>query len=287
MTGGAAGGGRPKASELKLRVISALLLAPAVLAIVWLGGWFFAAGAALCSMILLQEWTVIVRATRQRAAIVVAVVGIALMLVASALSLTPLALGLAFAFAALLWVWGQVSGEAPVGWMGTGVLYAGLTGVALIAFRLGSEGFVMILFLFAVVWATDILAYFVGRRLGGPKLWPRVSPKKAWSGALGGLAAALVVGAAMGALVGRVPVSLWIVSAGVLSVFSQAGDLLESALKRHFGVKDSGHIIPGHGGVMDRVDGLTGAGVVGYLVAAVLAGSLVDPVGAVIALQGY
>lgn len=287
MTGGAAGGGRPRASELKLRVVSALLLAPAVLAITWLGGWFFAAGAALCSAILLQEWTVIVQARREFAAIVVSGIGIAAMLVAAALGLVPLALGLAFAFAALLWVWGQVSGAASVGWMGTGVLYAGLTGVALIAFRHGAEGFVMILFLFAVVWATDILAYFVGRRIGGPKLWPRVSPKKTWSGALGGLAAALLVGAAMGALVGRVPLSLWIVSAGILSVFSQAGDLLESALKRHFGVKDSGHIIPGHGGVMDRVDGLTGAGVLGYLVAAVLAGSLVDPVGAVIALQGY
>lgn len=287
MSQGAEGGGRPRASELKLRVLSALLLAPAVLAITWLGGWFFAAGAALCSAILLQEWTVIVQARREFAAIVVSGIGIAAMLVAAALGLVPLALGLAFAFAALLWVWGQVSGAASVGWMGTGVLYAGLTGVALIAFRHGSEGFVMILFLFAVVWATDILAYFVGRRIGGPKLWPRVSPKKTWSGALGGLAAALIVGAAMGALVGRVPLSLWIVSAGILSVFSQAGDLLESALKRHFGVKDSGHIIPGHGGVMDRVDGLTGAGVLGYLVAAVLAGSLVDPVGAVIALQGY
>ena len=287
MSQGAEGGGRPRASELKLRVLSALLLAPAVLAITWLGGWFFAAGAALCSAILLQEWTVIVQARREFAAIVVSGIGIAAMLVAAALGLVPLALGLAFAFAALLWVWGQVSGAASVGWMGTGVLYAGLTGVALIAFRHGSEGFVMILFLFAVVWATDILAYFVGRRIGGPKLWPRVSPKKTWSGALGGLAAALLVGAAMGALVGRVPLSLWIVSAGILSVFSQAGDLLESALKRHFGVKDSGHIIPGHGGVMDRVDGLTGAGVLGYLVAAVLAGSLVDPVGAVIALQGY
>ncbi|WP_067215260.1 phosphatidate cytidylyltransferase [Stappia indica] len=287
MTGGAAGGGRPRATELKLRVVSALLLAPAVLAITWLGGWFFAAGAALCSAILLQEWTVIVQARREAAAIVVSGLGIAVMLVAAALGLVPLALGLAFSFAALLWVWGQVSRKPAIGWMGTGVLYAGLTGVALIAFRLGAEGFVMILFLFAVVWATDILAYFVGRRVGGPKLWPRVSPKKTWSGALGGLAASLLVGAVMGALVGRVPVSLWIVSAGILSVFSQAGDLLESALKRRFGVKDSGHIIPGHGGVMDRVDGLTGAGILGYLVAAVLAGSLVDPVGAVIALQGY
>ena len=104
----------------------------------------------------------------------------------------------------------------------------------------------------------------------------------------GGLDATFArLGAVTAALVGRAPAALWIVSAGILSVFSQAGDLLESALKRHFGVKDSGHIIPGHGGVMDRVDGLTGAGVLGYLVAAAVAGSLADPVGAVIALQGY
>lgn len=287
MTQGGAGGGRPRPTELKLRVVSALLLAPAVLAVTWFGGWAFAAGAALCSAILLQEWTVIVGATRRRAAVALAVLGTAAMLLAAALGLVPLAVGLAFAVAALLWVWGQVSGVAAIGWMGTGVLYAGLTGVVLIAFRLGTDGVIMILFLFAVVWSTDIAAYFAGRRIGGPKLWVRVSPKKTWSGALGGLAAALVVGALTAALVGRAPAALWIVSAGILSVFSQAGDLLESALKRHFGVKDSGHLIPGHGGVMDRVDGLTGAGVLGYLVAAAVAGSLADPVGAVIALQGY
>jgi phosphatidate cytidylyltransferase len=122
------------------------------------------------------------------------------------------------------------------------------------------------MFLFAIVWSTDIVAYFVGRALGGPKLMPRVSPKKTWSGAIGGTVAAIVVAVAIAkaaALTGLFAIAMLAV---VLSVFAQGGDLFESFLKRRFDAKDSSHLIPGHGGLMDRLDGFVTASVVAALI---------------------
>ena len=116
------------------------------------------------------------------------------------------------------------------------------------------------IFLFAVVWATDIVAYFAGRAIGGPKLVPRVSPKKTWSGAIGGTLAAVIVAVVARQGDGGVRVVRHRHAGGdLLSICAQAGDLFESALKRRFGAKDSGHLIPGHGGLMDRLDGFVAA----------------------------
>jgi phosphatidate cytidylyltransferase len=121
-----------------------------------------------------------------------------------------------------------------------------------------SEGFTALTFVLLIVWVTDIGGYFVGRRMGGPKLWPRVSPKKTWAGALGGFAASLGVSAGfVGVGLGKtVPILL---VGAILSIASQVGDLFESAVKRRFGVKDSSQLIPGHGGLMDRLDGFVAA----------------------------
>jgi phosphatidate cytidylyltransferase len=114
------------------------------------------------------------------------------------------------------------------------------------------------MFVLLIVWVSDIGGYFAGRGIGGPKLWPRVSPKKTWAGAIGGFAASLIVAAAFAEFgVGR-PGPLLLLGA-VLSIASQMGDLFESAVKRRFGAKDSGHIIPGHGGLLDRLDGFVAA----------------------------
>ena len=123
-------------------------------------------------------------------------------------------------------------------------------------------GFLAVLFLFAVVWATDILAYFVGRALGGPKLAPAISPGKTWSGAIGGAVGGVGAGILLAALAGA-GLSFAIFTTAVIS---QAGDLFESWVKRRKGLKDSGTIIPGHGGVMDRVDGLVAAAFALYLI---------------------
>lgn len=137
-------------------------------------------------------------------------------------------------------------------------------------------GFVSILFIFAVVWSTDILAYFVGRAIGGPKLAPSISPGKTWSGAIGGAVAAVIGGGAVSmAYHGRI--SLLVLGlAFILSVFSQIGDLFESFVKRRFQVKDSSHLIPGHGGFMDRVDGLVFACFTVFLIAFVHAAATGD-----------
>ena len=111
------------------------------------------------------------------------------------------------------------------------------------------------LFLFAIVWATDIAAYFAGRTIGGPKLMPAVSPKKTWSGAIGGALGAVVAGLIVVESAGLGVTPALVILAFMLSAVAQAGDLIESAIKRHFGAKDSSALIPGHGGLMDRLDG--------------------------------
>jgi phosphatidate cytidylyltransferase len=121
-----------------------------------------------------------------------------------------------------------------------------------------AKGLSALILILLVVWATDIGGYFAGRSIGGPKLWPRISPNKTWAGAIGGFAASIVVAAGFVAFRLGETVPL-LVLASVLSIASQLGDLFESAVKRRFGVKDSSRIIPGHGGVLDRLDGFVAA----------------------------
>jgi phosphatidate cytidylyltransferase len=124
----------------------------------------------------------------------------------------------------------------------------------------------VVLLLFAIVWTTDVLGYFAGRAFGGPKLWPAVSPKKTWSGAIAGTVGAVVVALLVAAQFGSFNRIAIITVALLLSVVAQAGDLFESWVKRQFDAKDSSHIIPGHGGVMDRLDGFWAAAVAGCVV---------------------
>ena len=146
-----------------------------------------------------------------------------------------------------------------------------------------SPGLLAILFLFAVVWATDIFAYFVGRSLGGPKLAPAISPGKTQSGAIGGTVGGVLAGIALAAFAGLGNLPLLALVALLLSIVSQVGDLFESWVKRRHGVKDSGNIIPGHGGVMDRVDGLVAAAFALYAIGSML-GSADKPAQALFAI---
>ncbi len=147
-------------------------------------------------------------------------------------------------------------------------IWSGRGRAALAAGRSGPSGLRNTLFVLVVVWASDIGAYMVGRLVGGPKLAPMISPGKTWSGAVGGLVSA-VLGSAVVAncVVAEFSAFHVIASAIVLGVISQSGDLLESGLKRHFGVKDSGRIIPGHGGLLDRLDALLAVAPVAALLA--------------------
>jgi phosphatidate cytidylyltransferase len=188
---------------------------------------------------------------------------------ASSLVLAPLALAAAWvgggifiavwAAAALIiaWEWIKLVTPArdPTPWRIAGAIYAAIAFTAPVLLRLDAEnGFAALVFLFAIVWMTDIMGYAVGRAIGGPKLWRVVSPNKTWSGAIGGLAGALAAGLVFAAFLSLSLLPIAILSV-ILSMVAQAGDLLESAIKRRFGAKDTSHLIPGHGGLMDRLDG--------------------------------
>jgi phosphatidate cytidylyltransferase len=255
---------RPGANELVLRVCSAVVLIPLAIATAYLGGWLFAAFWGVAAIGVLWEWTVLVGGADQRS---VLMVGAAALVLAIALMVTNHQL-----VAVVVWAMGTLAAVALApaerrSWVAGAVPYAGALGMAPVVLRADAEhGFLAVVFLFAIVWTTDIVAYFVGRAVGGPKLMPNVSPKKTWSGALGGTLAAIVV-AVVVAKAAALPGLLGIaVLAGMLSIFAQIGDLFESFLKRRFGAKDSSQLIPGHGGLMDRLDGFVSAAGVAALV---------------------
>jgi phosphatidate cytidylyltransferase len=155
-------------------------------------------------------------------------------------------------------------------WVTLGVGYAGAMLLAPMLLRADNTyGFAVIVLLFAIVWTTDVLGYFAGRAVGGPKLLPSVSPNKTWSGAIAGTGGAMVVALLVASLFGSFNVLAILIIAFVLSVLAQFGDLFESWVKRQFGAKDASKLIPGHGGVMDRLDGFwaaaVAAGIIGIL----------------------
>jgi phosphatidate cytidylyltransferase len=144
-------------------------------------------------------------------------------------------------------------------WSAAGFAYAAAAEVASVLVRIDrADGFVALMLVLLVVWVTDIGGYVAGRGIGGPKLWPKVSPGKTWAGAIGGFVASLMVAAGFAAF-GLGKTAPLLLLGAVLSIASQLGDLFESAVKRRFGVKDSSHIIPGHGGLLDRLDGFIAA----------------------------
>ena len=242
--------------ELRLRIISGIVLAAIVLAATWYGGLAFELLSALIALLIYYEWSTISglheRDPQGNALGWLGIVAIAVMTV---MEVPAYSVGALLLFMALTAVLVAIRGKSW--WLPAGILYAGLTAIALAEIRDDNlVGFVVMLFVFATVWATDIFAYFIGRALGGPKLAPRISPGKTWSGAIGGVIAAVIAGT-RGRLELFPGTGLRVVCVALLlSVCSQAGDLFESFVKRRFGVKDSSSLIPGHGGVADRVDGL-------------------------------
>jgi phosphatidate cytidylyltransferase len=244
-------------SNLMLRIGSSLVLAPVAIAAAYFGGLAFIAFWAIAALAVLWEWDTLVCADDRNAVLATGAVALA----GSALLLVLGRSGIAIALVALGVLGAAVmTSKVRRGWCSGGLVYAAAILIAPVLLRHdASLGFAAILFLFVIVWLTDITAYFVGRTVGGPKLMPRVSPNKTRSGALGGTAAgvagAVVVASqfSIGNLVAAGAVAL------VLSVVSQAGDLAESAIKRRFNAKDASQLIPGHGGLMDRLDGFVAA----------------------------
>ena len=245
-------------NDLGRRAVSASILAPVVLLCIWYGAVPFVLLIAVGAVGLSAEWVGLCRipAVRMPGLLVPA-----LILVSGAVTAFGHAgagLVVLLASAALVW---SVSRRLL---LASGILYVGLAIVALLWLRgwPGADGRTAVFFVVLIVWASDIGAYVAGRLIGGPKLAPALSPAKTWSGAVGGLVTAMVIGEAVAMHV-TLGTALF---AALLAIVCQAGDLLESALKRHVGVKDSGRLIPGHGGLLDRLDGLLAAAPVAALV---------------------
>jgi phosphatidate cytidylyltransferase len=241
--------------NLLMRIAAALVLAPLAIGAAYAGGWYWTVLSTIGAIGLFVEWLAVTYTARNVPATVAGVVALVLTALFLAIgnvnaALVVLALGLiAVAFRA----------AEPRIWAVAGFLYAAAAQVASILVRLDeAKGLSALILVLLVVWATDIGGYFAGRAIGGAKLWPRVSPKKTWSGAIGGFVASLLVaiGFSVFDLGKMLPL---LILAAMLSIAAQLGDLFESAIKRRFGVKDSSHIIPGHGGVMDRLDGFVAA----------------------------
>jgi phosphatidate cytidylyltransferase len=252
----------PGRSELALRVCSALVLVPLTIATAYVGGALFALFWGAAAIVTFWEWTSLVAAPHRLGAMTIGAASLALALVADR--------HIPAAFAALALGTGAVAALAPSQgriWLAAGIPYSGAIAMAPVVLRRDpGYGFLAIIFLFAIVWGTDTAAYFIGRAIGGPKLMPQVSPQKTWSGALAGTAAAILAGvivAGAGGLAGLFAIA---VLAALLSMLAQAGDLFESFLKRKFGAKDTGRLIPGHGGLMDRLDGFAAAGLIAALI---------------------
>lgn len=260
-------------SNLKLRVLSALVMGVVVLAATLIGAWPFAVVATVIAMLIWTEWVDLACPNgddriRLLGFFFLAVIFLGALFVPNGvMPLVWAAATLAFAAVSVILVGGL--------WAVAGLLYSGGALVALITLRESGEsasGLVAVLFLFAAVWSTDIGAYFAGRRFGGPKIATAISPNKTWSGAIGGLFAAILAAIVLFAIAGLQSFVLAGFLAAILSVVSQVGDFFESWMKRRAGVKDSSRIIPGHGGVMDRVDGLVFAAIALWIMAIAASG---------------
>jgi phosphatidate cytidylyltransferase len=243
-------------------VISAVVLAPLALFLAYLGGWPFLIFWTIAAGVIHWEWRNIVVGSHgvaaQVATVMIGLAGVYAMF--GRVEGIALGIALGVALECLLTSRRRL-------WAAAGVVYAAALLVACVLLRRDTNlGFAAIVFLFGVVWATDICGYFVGRAVGGPKLWAALSPKKTWSGAFGGALGAVAAGLVIATFMARANLLAIAGLALLLSAVSQAGDLIESAVKRRFGVKDASHVIPGHGGVMDRLDGFLAAAVVAALI---------------------
>ena len=249
-------------SDLASRIVSGVLMAVAALASAWLGGWVFFAFWLCAALAVLAEWLAMVTGAWRPSP--VALAGALAVLLSGALAFTGHAVwSLAAAFAGSGLIRLLTHGQSHALFVACAALYASAAVVPIVLLR-GDPlaGTIAVFFLFAVVWGSDIMAYFTGRTLGGPKLWPAISPKKTWSGFVGGTIFGALAATGVAFVAGLPDLPFNFAVGLVLAVVSQGGDLLESALKRQFGVKDASHLIPGHGGVMDRLDGFIAASLV-------------------------
>lgn len=258
------GAGAPPAHNLVLRAVSAAVLAPLAIVTAWLGDWPFALFWGAAAIAVLWEWVRLVAGPRHVLMLssCASAIAVAALVDWRGRPITAILLIVLGALAAAIF-----APRRERFWITAGIGYAGALLLAPMLLRADAQyGFYAVILLFAVVWTTDVFAYFGGRAIGGPKLAPAISPKKTWSGAFTGTLAAVLAGTGVATLFGSGERGTIAIIALLLSVLAQLGDLLESWIKRRFGAKDASGLIPGHGGVMDRLDGFWAAALVGCIV---------------------
>jgi phosphatidate cytidylyltransferase len=241
-------------------VVSAAVLAPVPLAAIWFGEPWLAMLAALAGGVMAWEWGRLCqgRARSGSGGLVIGIVAAAV--VAGASAGVVYGVAVAVGGAALVWVLAAGRREPEPVWLAFGTIWVAVPCVLLLWLaRPDNAGRATVLWLFAVVWATDIGAYVFGRAIGGPRLAPTWSPNKTWAGLIGGAVCAGIVGWATTLILGSVTALPLVAASAGLAIVEQFGDLAESVAKRRFGVKDSSGLIPGHGGLLDRLDGLLAA----------------------------
>lgn len=271
----ATGGGQPQTagrwSDLSLRLVSAVVLAALSLALTYHSLYSFALLVLLGGLVLCWEWGRLVRGGAVDELLVLHLISIVVTVVLAVYGEYKVALLVLLVGPSLKFAMSDDRTAANLGLSLLGVPYIGLPALSLIWLRSDAElGFMAVLYLFATVWSVDIFAYMFGRAIGGPKFAPRISPKKTWSGFIGGVSAGAIAGGLFAlAIDGAEPLVL----AGLalaIGIFSQIGDLAESWIKRRFDIKDASNLIPGHGGLLDRVDGLLFGAVLAAVVAFLL-----------------
>ena len=256
----------PRSDRLRLRLQSAAILVPVAVAAVWFGPPWITIVVALAGLAMGWEWGRLSAARPFGPRVAIVTIAVVAAIGVAAAGRFPLALALAAAGALAA----ALARPADRGWTAIGTLWiaAGCVSFLWLASP-GTGGRTLVFCLLLVVWTTDIFAYFVGRAIGGPRLAPRLSPNKTWAGFVGGLVGGMAAGAAVALSTGAPPVQTAAISLG-LALFTQAGDLAESWAKRHFAVKDTSGLIPGHGGVLDRLDGLLAASIAAALLTFIL-----------------
>lgn len=257
---------RQPRGELSQRVIWGVVMAAIAIVALWLGDWPFGLLLAILTATAGWEWGRMVRGRDFDGLFVLHAVCVAFAALATTAGhVVPASIALVAGAVALV-ILRRGSGDLLSGF---GVLAIGFPGVSLAQLRADEPlGLHAVLFLFVVVWMTDIGGYVFGRSIGGPKLWPVVSPGKTWAGAIGGLVLAGVAGAAMAGWLANGNIAGAVMVAVMLGIAAEIGDLAESALKRRYGRKDASTLIPGHGGLLDRIDGLMAAAIVATVFAA-------------------
>ena len=254
-----------KWSDLRVRTLSAAALIPLVLLDIWFGGVVFTCFIVALGLLMAREWVRINFGANQTQLLLH-------FLAATTPIMGPISFSLfLLLILSLLSIWFHRKNGFSF-WNCVGIGYVGLPILALSLLRNDVQfGLLAVIWCLLIVWAADIMAYFFGRIIGGPKLAPRISPKKTWAGLLGAIFGAVAASCAVSYFAS---LNIWPLAglAAIFAILEQGGDIFESAFKRHYGVKDSGNLIPGHGGVLDRIDGL-----IAVVVAAVLVGFLHNP----------